>query len=113
MLHWTRRVLRWLALIAAAGIGVLLFLYLAIFVASLFMPPLQPVAVTSTPNPAATYDEAVARFDQLVANYKAQDDLQEVCYPQLLTHGEKTAVALVLLHGLTACPYQYHELAQE
>ncbi len=30
----------------------------------------------------------------------------------MLSHGEQTARSIVLFHGLTACPFQYHELAQ-
>lgn len=111
--HWLRRLLRWLAWAAAIGLGLLLVLYLVLWVASLFMPRLQPVAIASTPNPARSYEEAIQRYDELVAEYKAANAIDPICLPQLLTHGEKTEHAIVLLHGLTACPYQYHELAQQ
>ena len=88
-------------------------IYLGIFLWSAAMPPLQPVAITSTPNPATSYVDAIARYDALSATEQARGDLDEKCLPFVLTHGEKTARSIILLHGLTACPYQYRELGQQ
>ena len=89
-----------------------LAVYLGIYLWSLLMPPLEPVALSSHPNPAATFDEAMTRFDTLLAEEKARGDIDPKCLPYELNHGHKTERAIVLLHGLTACPFQYHELAQ-
>jgi pimeloyl-ACP methyl ester carboxylesterase len=70
------------------------------------------VALRSTPDPAQNYDEAMAHFDALLAEEKARGDIDEVCLPYVLTHGERTPRAIILFHGLTACPFQYRELAQ-
>jgi len=108
MSKWLTRFGRVLAVVAALFLG----LYLIIYLWSLAMPALQPVALKSTPDPATDYDEAMARIDTLVAEETARGDLQPLCLPFALTHGQKTARAIVLLHGLTACPHQYRELAQ-
>lgn len=108
MTKWLTRLGRVLAVIAAIFLG----LYLIIYVWSLMMPALEPVALQSNPDPASDYATAMARIDALVAEEQARGDLQPLCLPFALTHGEKTARAIVLLHGLTACPYQYNELAK-
>jgi carboxylesterase len=91
--------------------GIFVVLYIAIYLWSLSMPPLQPVALRSNPNPAGTFEEAITRFDALLAEEQARGDIDPKCLPFQLNHGRKTARAIVLLHGLTACPYQYRELA--
>ena len=108
MTKWLTRFGRVLAVIAAIFLGV----YLVLYFWSLLMPALEPVALQSNPDPAPDYATAMARIDALVAEETSRGDLQPLCVPFALTHGEKTARAIVLLHGLTACPYQYHELAQ-
>jgi esterase/lipase len=108
MSRWLTRLGRVLAVVAAIFLGV----YLALYLWSLMMPELEPVALSSDPDPATDYDEAMARLDALLAEEQGRGDLQPLCLPFALTHGEKTQRAIVLLHGLTACPHQYHELAQ-
>ena len=81
-------------------------IYALILIAGSAMPPLAPVALLSTSNPATSYADGMARFDALLAAEKARGDLDEKCLPFALTHGEKTARAIILLHGLTACPFQ-------
>ncbi len=93
-------------------IALLLSAYLALYLWSLTQPEIEPVALTSTPNPAQSYADAMTRFDTLLAEEEARGDIDPICLPYVLTHGEKTERAIVLFHGLTACPFQYHELAQ-
>jgi alpha-beta hydrolase superfamily lysophospholipase len=59
--------------------------------------------------PASDYAEAVQR---LAALQMTEDDgINPVCRTQLLTHGQRTAQVIVLLHGFTNCPHQFHQLA--
>ena len=52
---------------------IFLAVYLGIYLWSLLMPPLEPVALSSHPDPAATFDEAMStRFDGLLAEEKGQ-----------------------------------------
>lgn len=66
--------------------------------------------LTGHPNPITGYDEAI-RF---ILERQAMDagKLNPVCRTCLLTHGEKVAEALVLLHGFTNCPQQFATLAR-
>jgi esterase/lipase len=98
--------------IIAVIAGIFLVVYIAIYLWSLAMPPLAPVALQSNPNPAGSFEESMTRFDALVAEEQARGDLDPICLPFQLNHGRKTERAIVLLHGLTACPFQYRELAQ-
>lgn len=105
---WLTRFGRVLAIVAA----IFLCVYLIIYLWSLTMPELKPVALPSSPHPVATYEEAMRRVNALLAEEQARGDLQPQCLPFALTHEKKTQYAIVLLHGLTACPFQYKELAQ-
>ncbi|MBK8046459.1 MAG: alpha/beta fold hydrolase [Anaerolineales bacterium] len=108
--------MRWLKLLGKvllALVGFFLALGVGLYLWSLLYPEVQPVALVSNPDPSADYAEARARFDALLASEEARGDLDPKCLPVLLTHGEQTDRAIVLFHGLTACPYQYRELGQD
>ncbi len=61
------------------------------------------------PQPATTYTEALDQFAQLKALDGA--DVNGICHSQLLSHGQTTDRALVLIHGMTNCPRQFAQLA--
>ncbi len=85
----------------------LLFLALA---AAWLVRPLAPTGLASRPQPAASYADAVSLVHSLAAA-----DVQGIapeCRTELLTHGERTAHVIVLLHGLTNCPAQFDSLAR-
>lgn len=90
---------------AAIIIGSLLL----ILILSLFVP-WRTGSYRSRPDPAASYAEAVRRVEGLESNYGA--GMNPLCRVQLLTHGEETDHAIVLVHGYTSCPQQFHELGQ-
>lgn len=106
------RILRFIGYTVLVVLALVLAVYLTIYLWSLTMPEIQPVALGASPNLARSYDEAMARFDALLAEERARGDIDEVCLPYVLTHGAKTERAIILFHGLTACPFQYRELAQ-
>ncbi len=66
-------------------------------------------AGTHTPQPAADYAAALAQFAELQA--LDGDDVNPDCRTQLLTHGHATDRVIVMIHGMTNCPYQYRQLA--
>ncbi len=39
--------------------------------------------------------------------------MNPLCRLQLITHGQKTERAIVLVHGYTSCPQQFHDLGQQ
>jgi carboxylesterase len=71
--------------------------------------PSGPLTVPAA-RPAASYDEAVARFRAIAR--RDGPDVNPVCRSLLLAHGAKTPRAVVLLHGFTNCPRQFEPLAR-
>jgi pimeloyl-ACP methyl ester carboxylesterase len=106
------RVLKIIGYIVLVLLALLMAAYLGIYLWSLTMPAISPMALSSAPNPAQDYADAMTRFDALVAQERVRGDIDEKCLPYVLTHGQRTKRAIILFHGLTACPFQYHELAQ-
>jgi len=67
-------------------------------------------ALVPSPNPTTTYPEALERLATLKAKDTAQ--VNPVCATQFMTHGQRTERAIILLHGFTNCPHQFHALGQ-
>lgn len=61
------------------------------------------------PRPAADYAEALALLERIEA--LDGPDINPVCRTSALLHGAMTDRAIVLIHGMTNCPYQYRQLA--
>lgn len=93
-------------IIAAAVLGVIVVIALA-----LALIPESPGDVASQPNPAGDYATAVQRVDAIAA--QEQTGVYPPCRSQLLTHGNQTAVSVVLFHGWSNCPRQFLELGQQ
>ncbi len=96
--------------------GIVLMVVVALG-AWLWLTPAPLGDVTVTQAPVEDYATAVAAITAIQAAEAAVADkayqINPVCQTQLLTHGEKTAKAIVLLHGFTNCPAQYAAFAQE
>lgn len=60
--------------------------------------------------PAYDYAAAVQRLQMLEA--ARSSGMNPVCRVQLMTHGEKRERAIVLVHGYTSCPQQFHALGE-
>ena len=67
---------------------------------------------TFTPEPANSYEDALARIQSIQAE-ESKLDLHPECATQLQTHGEKTDTVIVFLHGFTSCPEQFIALGNE
>ena len=89
----------------------LLGLAVAVIAAWLALAPLPPAPAPAPPSPAPDYEVALARFDRARAAAAADPNIRRDCLPRLLTHGSRTARAVVLLHGFTNCPKQFDSLA--
>lgn len=66
----------------------------------------------SKPDPAGSFDEALAKFSKL----RASESSLPISPPgasRLLHQGRKTDRAFVLLHGLTNCPEQFAEFGSQ
>ena len=74
--------------------------------------PLPLHDLVSTENPATSYDEAMARWDETRAK-EAGLPLHDGGRSIVLTHGYETERVFVLLHGLTNAPRQFRELGEK
>jgi carboxylesterase len=74
--------------------------------------PLPLQDLVSTDNPATSYDEAMARWDETRAK-EASLPLHDGGRSIVLTHGYETERVFVLLHGLTNAPRQFRELGEK
>lgn len=62
----------------------------------------------STPRPAQSYSEALARIEALRS--KDTPEVNPVCGARLMSRGEKVEQTVLFLHGFTNCPQQFHQL---
>jgi carboxylesterase len=72
---------------------------------------MNPRFYTPKFNPAASYDDALVRIDQLRA--EAPTEIYPECLLQLMSHGQKQARSIVFFHGFTSCPHQFEALGKE
>lgn len=72
---------------------------------------IEPPHMEYAPNPAYDYDDAMARLATRRAREGAR--VNPVCRTRALTHGRRTAHAIVLFHGMTSCPQQFQQLAED
>ena len=89
-----------LAVISALGVWVLW---------SLLAGPSGPFELPRA-RPARSYEDASDLFGYVAVKEATSPEVNPVCRSRLLTHGRKTAQAVVLLHGFTNCPRQFEEL---
>ena len=74
--------------------------------------PLSTDDLVASPDPGTTYEEAVARLEQIRAA-EAELPLHEGGRTVVLSHGHPTDRVFVLLHGFTAAPRQFRELGEK
>jgi esterase/lipase len=82
---------------------------LLLAVALLLLRPVGTGRFPSHPDPATGYDDALRRIS---AAARDGPDISPECRTRLMTHGGRTARAIVLLHGLTNCPEQFRALGE-
>ncbi len=76
-----------------------------------FLMMTQTPSFKSTPEPALSFAEALAKFETLRRNESSQPLCPEGA-SRLMHHGQRTDRVFVLLHGLTNCPQQFVPLAK-
>jgi esterase/lipase len=97
-----KEILKWL--------GIILLVFLAIILV-LGLIPVSTAPIESNPNPAGSYEEAMQRFDAVEAGEEGIL-MSLLSASQLMTHGEKTDKAYVLIHGWTNSPHQWVPFGQ-
>ncbi len=98
-------------MIALAAVGVVVIGVVAL-AGFLLIKPVDVPPLAAEPNPALTYEEATARFEE-VARREAGEDLIPACHSKLLTNGARAERAIVLFHGYTNCPQMFEQLGEE
>lgn len=96
---------RWLGIIG--GVLVALLAILAI----LLLTPLTDPNLSASPEPANSYDEAIARIDT-VKTLEARSDLIPEADSIALLTGSRETTAVVIFHGYTSVPRQFQLVAQ-
>lgn len=88
----------------------LLILGILLAVVFIVLTPWNIPNISSHSRPVKDYAEAMQRIEA----WRAKDTaaLNPVCRLQLMTHGGQVARAIVLMHGYTNCPQQFHDLGQ-
>ena len=103
---------RWKTVAKWAGIVLLVFIGILLLLAVI---PVNVQEFPSTPNPAQSYDEAMARWETLTTPTEAEGGklMSPVADSVLMEHGEKTDRVYVLVHGLTNSPHQWVPFGEE
>jgi carboxylesterase len=86
-----------------------------LFIILLLLLAYKPFSLRETfvSNPAESYEEAVARTEDIQAAEAEIPDLSPECGTILMTHEEKVADAIVFFHGFTSCPDQFATLGEQ
>lgn len=74
--------------------------------------PIAMQTIETQPRPGRSFEESLAHVDEMQEQDNT-DLAHDVCITKLLHHGQKTEHVLVLLHGFTTCPEQFHELGKQ
>jgi pimeloyl-ACP methyl ester carboxylesterase len=98
---WLKRILAVLGMLLLGVLAVILVLGLL---------PMSSQGLQSEPGPAATYEEAVARFQQVQQG--EQGIVNDLGHSRLPVHGAKTPRVYVMVHGTTNSPEQWQELGE-
>ena len=87
----------------------------ALFIILLLLLAYKPFSLRETfvSNPAGSYEEAVARIEDIQAAEAGIPNLSPECGSILMTHGEKVANAIIFFHGFTSCPDQFAALSEQ
>jgi alpha-beta hydrolase superfamily lysophospholipase len=87
---------------------VLLVVGLVVVIGFSLLTPWNIANLTSDPHPVSSYGEAVQRIETIQA--QEASGFNPVCQLQFMTHGQKVERAIVLVHGYSTCPEQFHSL---
>jgi pimeloyl-ACP methyl ester carboxylesterase len=100
-------VTRWIGGVLGA-----LLLLLVVSVVLVYAWPLGSHRLREAQSESLDFGAATARAEAVIRAEGADPDVRAECRSQLLTHGARAAKAVLLLHGYTACPAQYSDLAK-
>lgn len=96
--------------VAATLLG--LFVLCILIILWIFFWPLTDKRLQTGAEASATYSQAIEKIAK-INKLETEKKVEKTCESQLLTHGQKTAKTVVMFHGVTACPSQFRELAEQ
>lgn len=99
-----------LFIIPLSIIGGLLAIIL-IVAAAIYFWPLRTTHLQTGVEKTVSYNESIKQSAHIVSDEKSSKVLDK-CLSKTYTHGKKTAKAVVMFHGVTACPSQFDGLAK-
>ncbi|NOX26524.1 MAG: alpha/beta fold hydrolase [Deltaproteobacteria bacterium] len=79
--------------------------------AYMILIPWDITGLLSHSHPARTYAEALRRVKVMRAD--EPQGMNPACRLQLMTHDKKMPRAIILVHGYTSCPRQFHRLGRK
>ncbi len=90
----------------------ILFLISGLVLSILFtlLTPWNIAHLSSHPQPAKNYAEALHLIE--IFRTKEPQEMNPLSRTQLMTHGNKTDRAIILVHGYTSDPQQFHDLGK-
>jgi pimeloyl-ACP methyl ester carboxylesterase len=77
---------------------------------AMILTPWNLSTIASHPHAAQGYAEALQRIE--ILRGQAPPHMNPLCQLQLMTHAKKVDRAIILVHGYTNCPQQFHQLGQ-
>jgi len=89
---------------------IILLIGFVLAIVFIILTPWNISNLSSHPYPVQSYAEAMQRIKALRG--KEPSDMNPVCQLQLMTHDKKVDRVVILVHGYTNCPQQFHELGQ-
>jgi pimeloyl-ACP methyl ester carboxylesterase len=100
--HSTGIIRQWLFMVV--------FVNIVVCIGITILTPWGIIKLSSHPRPTHNYTEAVQRIDML--REQEAPDMNPVCRLQFMSHGHQVERVIVLVHGYTNCPEQFHQLGQ-
>src|SRR5215213_8270760 len=88
----------------------LLILGIVVASVSMILIPWNLSTLSSHPRPVQNYAEALQRVE--ILRGQEPQEMNPVCRLQLMTHDKKVDRAIILVHGYTNCPQQFHEVGK-
>ena len=82
----------------------------ALLVATAFFWPATSKQLQSSSSEKLSYDDAIAAANRTVGEDASNTDVRPECRSIIKTHGKKTAKAVMMIHGVSACPQQFADL---
>ena len=87
-----------------------IILIAALLAAAAFFWPATTKQLQSSNAERLSYSEAITAANRIVNEDAANTEVRSGCRSIIKTHGQKTTKAVLMIHGVSACPQQFAEL---